>query len=161
MRQKAQYLLAAARIGLGWTFLWAFVDKLLGLGFATAPEEAWIRGGSPTFGFLSFGSSGLLAGLYQSIAGHPVVDAMFMFGLSGLGIALLLGIGMRIAGIAGPLMMVLMWSANLPPANNPMIDQHIIYALVIMACAAADIGKVWGLGTWWEATVGDAAPFLV
>ena len=161
MKQKARVLLAAARIGLGWVFLWAFADKLLGLGFSTVPEDAWIRGGSPTFGFLSFGSTGLLAGVYQSIAGHPVVDAMFMLGLAGLGIALLLGIGMRIAGIAGPLMMVLMWSANLPPANNPIIDQHIIYALVIMACAAADIGKVWGLGTWWEAVVGKTARFLV
>jgi hypothetical protein len=53
MDRKAQYFLAAARIALGWTFLWAFTDKLLGLGFATEPQNAWIRGGSPTFGFLT------------------------------------------------------------------------------------------------------------
>ena len=43
---KARYALAVARIALGWTFLWAFVDKLFGLGFATAAEDAWINGGS-------------------------------------------------------------------------------------------------------------------
>ncbi|MGC9522626.1 MAG: hypothetical protein ACP5HG_12180 [Anaerolineae bacterium] len=161
MPSKARYALAAARIGLGWTFLWAFLDKLLGLGRATEPDGAWIRGGSPTFGFLSFATSGPLSGLYQSIAGHPVVDALFMFGLLGLGLALLLGIGMRIASVGGTLMMLLMWSANLPPANNPLIDQHIIYALVIIACAAADIGKTWGLGAWWARTVGEKAPYLI
>ncbi len=161
MSQRARYLLAAARIALGWIFLWAFLDKLLGLGRSTPPEGAWIRGGSPTYGFLTFGSSGLLSGLYARIAGAPIVDALFMVGLSGLGIALLLGIGMRIAGVAGPLMMLLMWSANLPPATNPVIDSHIIYALVMMACAAADIGKVWGLGAWWAGIVGETAPILV
>jgi thiosulfate dehydrogenase (quinone) large subunit len=161
MSQRARYLLAAARIALGWTFLWAFIDKLLGLGLSTQPENAWIRGGSPTFGFLSFGSSGLLSGFYQSIAGHPVVDGLFMLGLLGLGTALMLGIGMRIAGIAGPAMMLLMWSANLPPTTNPVIDSHIIFALIIVACAAADVGKVWGLGNWWAGKVGEMAPVLV
>ena len=76
------------------------------------------------------------------------------------GIALTLGIGMKVAGIAGPLMLLLMWSAALPPANNPLIDQHIIFALVIAACAAGDIGKVWGLGKAWSGLVGKRAPFL-
>ena len=54
------------RIAMGWIFLWAFLDKCFGLGFATGrdPEtgaidfgsaDAWINGGSPTEGFLSFG----------------------------------------------------------------------------------------------------------
>jgi thiosulfate dehydrogenase (quinone) large subunit len=84
-----------------------------------------------------------------------------MLGLSGLGIALLLGIGMRVAGVAGPAIMLLMWSANLPPANNPLIDSHIVYALTIIACAAADAGKTWGLGRWWADRVGETAPILV
>ena len=54
------------RLMMGFTFLWAFLDKLLALGFATGrnPETgaidffgdaAWISGASPTEGFLSFG----------------------------------------------------------------------------------------------------------
>ena len=42
-----------ARISLGWVFLWAFLDKTFGLGYATESKDAWIDGGSPTFGFLS------------------------------------------------------------------------------------------------------------
>lgn len=154
MKQKTRYLLAVLRISLGWVFLWSFLDKLLGLGRATAPENAWIAGGSPTFGFLSFATTGPLAGLYQSIAGNQIVNVLFMVGLAGLGIALILGIGMKIASIGGPLMMLLMWSANLPPAQNPLIDQHIIYALLFILLAQTEAGMTWGLGTWWREHVG-------
>jgi thiosulfate dehydrogenase [quinone] large subunit len=42
-----------------------------------------------------------------------------MLGLAAIGTALILGIGMRMATGAGALLMVLMWSAVLPPAGNP------------------------------------------
>jgi thiosulfate dehydrogenase [quinone] large subunit len=160
MNSKTRRLLAAVRIALGFTFLWAFIDKLFGLGLATEPDSAWIAGGSPTYGFLAFGTAGPLAPLYQNLAGNPIIDALFMFGLFGLGVALLLGIGMRIASVGGPLLMLLMWSAHLPPANNPIIDQHLIYGLTIPALAAADIGRTWGLGAWWSEHVGKVAPIL-
>lgn len=160
MDQITRRLLAVIRIALGWTFFWAFIDKLFGLGFATAPESAWLVGGSPTYGFLTFGTAGPLAPLYQRIGGAPLIDALFMFGLAGLGLALLLGIGMRVASVGGPLMMLLMWSAHLPPANNPLIDQHIIYALTIVLLARLKAGRTWGLGAWWFARVGKVAPIL-
>ena len=55
--------LAVLRIGYGVTFLWAFFDKLLALGFHTGYDQngnldrfgpgAWVNGGSPTEGFLT------------------------------------------------------------------------------------------------------------
>ena len=36
----------------GFIFLWAFLDKSFGLGYATPSDNAWIHGGSPTTGFL-------------------------------------------------------------------------------------------------------------
>jgi len=149
MDKKARYLLAAIRIGLGWIFFWAFLDKLFGLGRSTAPKDAWLAGGSPTAGFLGFATQGPLAELYKSIAGNPIVDTLFMIGLLGLGVALLLGIGLKIAGAAGPLMMLLMWSAQLPPATNPLIDNHIIFALLLMLFPAVKAGHTLGLGAWW------------
>ena len=154
MKQKTRYFLAALRINLGWIFLWSFVDKLFGLGFSTAPENAWLAGGSPTYGFLTHATAGPLAGLYQSMAGAFLVDALFMFGLAGLGVALTLGIGLKIAGIGGSLMMLMMWSAHLPPVQNPLIDQHIVYALVIILLAQTEAGMTWGLGQWWREHVG-------
>lgn len=149
---KVGYLWASLRISLGWIFLWAFLDKLLGLGFATARESAWINGGSPTFGFLSFGTAGPLAPIFQTLAGHPLVDALFMAGLLGIGLALILGIGMRIAAVSGATMMLLMWAAALPPSNNPFMDDHIVYALVLLTLPLVHAGRTWGLGSWWQQT---------
>ncbi len=83
-------VLAAIRLSLGWIFLWAFVDKLFGLGFATPSERSWLNGGSPTKGFLSNAATGPFEGLYKSIAGAAWADWLFMIGLAGIGIALVL-----------------------------------------------------------------------
>ncbi|MBA9050098.1 hypothetical protein BJ996_006829 [Streptomyces phaeogriseichromatogenes] len=40
--------LASPRILTGFVFLWAFLDKTFGLGYATASGNAWIDGMSPT-----------------------------------------------------------------------------------------------------------------
>src|SRR5262245_21564183 len=49
----AAKFLAVFRVVLGFEFLWAFLDKTFGFGYATPAERAWINGGSPTKGFLS------------------------------------------------------------------------------------------------------------
>lgn len=167
VRIESTYPLAAkiwaiTRISLGWVFLWAFLDKTFALGFATGRLEdgtidylgdaAWISGGSPTNGFLTFGTSGPFAEFFQSFAGAAWADWLFMVGLAGIGLALIFGVGMRIAAISGALMLVLMWAAALLPANNPFMDDHIVYALVLIGLAAADAGKAWGLGGWWQST---------
>ena len=59
-RPKIDYVLATLRISLGSIFLWAFLDKMFGLGYATSSEDAWINGGSPTEGYLQFAAGGIL-----------------------------------------------------------------------------------------------------
>lgn len=157
---RIRYIWAALRIALGWLFLWAFVDKLLGLGFATPAEGAWLRGGSPTAGFLTHATAGPLAGLYQAMAGNPLIDFLFMGGLLCLGVALLLGIGVQIAGYAGTLFVLLLWSAHLPPANNPLLDEHLIYAIILIGLAWAKAGQWVGLGRWWSRLVGENLRWL-
>ncbi|MBN2003522.1 MAG: hypothetical protein JXA21_09220 [Anaerolineae bacterium] len=149
MDKKARYMLAALRITLGWVFFWAFLDKLFGLGRSTPPGKGWLSGGSPTFGFLSNAARGPLVGMYKAMAGNPIVDLLFMVGLLGLGLALLLGIGLKVASIAGPLLMLLMWVSQLPPATNPFVDDHIIYALILLVLPALEAGRTLGLGRWW------------
>lgn len=158
--KRVTYVWAALRIALGWMFLWAFVDKVFGLGFATKPEAAWLAGGSPTAGYLAHATSGPLAGLYQSVAGSPVVDWLFLLGLFGLGVALLLGIGVQIAGYAGTVLVLMLWASNLPPADNPIIDEHIIYAIVLVGLAMVKAGQWVGLGNWWSKFVGKRFPWL-
>lgn len=147
---KGFYGLALARIALGLIFLWAFLDKLLGLGFATKPENAWIAGGSPTTGFLSKAVHGPLAGFYNALSGVGLVDWLFMLGLLGLGIALIFGIAVRFAGYAGIVLMLMMWSSLLPPTNHPFIDDHIIYALVLYTLIHFNAEDIWGYGKEWK-----------
>ena len=126
--------MAGIRLALGWVFLWAFLDKAFGLGFATPSERSWFNGGSPTNGFLG-SAEGPFSGFYHSIAGTGIADAFFMTGLLGIGLALMLGIGMRVAAGAGALLTVMMWTAVLPPTTNPFMDDHLIYAAILIVLA--------------------------
>jgi thiosulfate dehydrogenase [quinone] large subunit len=146
----ARFVAAGLRISLGWIFLWAFLDKLLGLGFATEKDSAWLNGGSPAEGFLAFAATGPFQGIYNDIAGAAWADWLFMTGLAGIGTALILGVTMRIAAVAGALLMVLMWTAVLPPENNPFMDDHLIYAGLLVLLALIGAGRTIGLGGWWE-----------
>src|SRR4051812_20162421 len=63
------YALASLRLLTGFVFLWAFVDKSFGLGYATASGKGWIDGGSPTKGFLSSVAAGPMESAFHSWAG--------------------------------------------------------------------------------------------
>lgn len=144
----ARRALAVLRIMFGFYFLWAFLDKTFGLGFATPAERAWIAGGSPTRGFL-IGVEGPFAPVYNTIAGNIFIDTLFMVGLLGIGLALTLGIGMRIAAVTGALLYVLMWTAALPMTTNPILDDHLTGAMTLIVLALTAAGTTWGLGRMW------------
>ena len=159
--RAAGYALGALRIVVGWTFLWAFLDKLLALGYSTGRNaetgavdrfgpDAWIHGGSPTMGFLSFGAKGPFEGFYHSIAGDAWADWAFMFGLFAIGVALILGITNRLATFAAAAMYILMWSVVLPPENNPITDDHTIGLAVVIVLGLFGAGRYLGIGSWWE-----------
>ncbi|MEU7587838.1 DoxX family protein [Micromonospora sp. NPDC049230] len=147
----ARYLLAGIRIALGWVFLWAFLDKLFGWGFATPSARSWLNGGSPTAGFLG-GSEGPFSGFFTAIAGNAVTNVLFMGALLAVGTALLLGIGMRLAAIGGAILVVMMWAAVLPPSSNPFMDDHLIYAAILIVLALLGAGNTLGFGKAWSAT---------
>ncbi len=138
------------RIALGAIFLWAFLDKLFGLGFSTPADKSWLAGNSPTYGFLTGAVKGPLASFYQGLAGNIFVDWLFMLGLLFVGVGLILGIFVRLSSLAGALMLFLTWTAVLPPKNNPLLDDHIIYLLVMIGFIVVHAGRWIGLGTWWH-----------
>lgn len=149
------------RIALGFVFLWAFIDKTFALGFATGrdPETgavsvlgpaAWVNGGSPTRGFLEFGTQGPLAGPFSSLAGNPVVDWLFMLGMVGVGIALILGIATRITTAAGVAIMVLLRLATWQSENNPVVDDHLVYALLLIGLAVQPEARNASLARAWQ-----------
>lgn len=132
------FLTKLLRLSLGFIFLWAFFDKLMGLGFATSADKAWIRGGSPTSGYLSFATKGPFAEYFQTLSGIALVDWLFMLGILFVGLALVFRKYLNLGVSVGVVLMVLMYLSAFPPANNPAIDQHIIYALLLLLIAKSD-----------------------
>ncbi|RFA23285.1 DoxX family protein [Subtercola boreus] len=151
----ARRVLAVLRIATGFIFLWAFLDKLLGLGYSTPAAKAWINGGTPSQGFLNSPSVvGPLKPFYAAIA-SPTTDILFMLGMLAIGIAVILGIGLRVSAVAGTIIMLFMhlaeWSFGQNAAStNPVVDYHIIYALALITIAALSAGDTWGLGSAWK-----------
>ncbi len=147
--------LAALRLATGFIFLWAFLDKTFGLGFATPAERAWINGGNPSQGYLNSDSVvGPLQPFFASIA-SPVTDVLFMLGMIGIGVAVMLGIGLRVSAVAGTIILLLMYLAEWPfganaASNNPIVDYHIIYALSLIVVAVLLAGDTWGFGRSWR-----------
>jgi thiosulfate dehydrogenase [quinone] large subunit len=159
-RPLVRGVLAVARIVIGFTFVWAFVDKLFGLGFATPSARAWIHGGTPAQGFIK-GIDGPFKDVFQIFA-NPVGDVLFMAGLLGIGVAMIAGAGLRIAAVAGTLLMMFMFMAEWPAAtalvdgkvvsgsSNPIVDSHWHEALLLIIAAVTLSGDTWGLGKWWS-----------
>jgi thiosulfate dehydrogenase [quinone] large subunit len=154
------YAFASLRLLTGFVFLWAFLDKTFGFGYATPSGKGWIDGGSPTKGFLSSVAAGPMESTFHDWAGAGWANWLFMLGLLGIGVALVSGVALRLAAVAGTAMMALMWIAEWPPAkhlsdgtlsmsSNPFVDYHLIYAVVIIALAVAGAGATWGLGKVW------------
>ncbi|MCC6934729.1 MAG: DoxX family protein [Candidatus Yanofskybacteria bacterium] len=132
-------ILAVLRIAMGWMFLYAGVTKLL--------DPEWSAAG-----YLQ--NAKALTGLYHWLASPgilPVTNALNEWGLTLLGISLTLGAFVRFSAPFGALLMVLYYLALGFPYPNPnafVIDQHIIFALVLMFLAASSAGRFWGLDAW-------------
>jgi thiosulfate dehydrogenase [quinone] large subunit len=156
------------RILLGFTFLWAFLDKTFGWGYSTT--TGWMFGtgeGNPTAGFLKFGvnPNGPLHDFYTNLAPaspNSAINWLFMLALLGAGVGLMLGVGMRISCIGASILLLSMFLAVAPwskyvdkggstvASNNPLLDEHIIYAATLMLLMFVCAGRYWGLGRLWE-----------
>jgi thiosulfate dehydrogenase [quinone] large subunit len=161
MNFGARIVKALLRISLGFIFLWAFLDKLFGLGFSTLKNQSWLSGVSPTASFLEYATKGPLAGMFHLLAGSPIVDWLFMAGLFGVGICLMLGVAVRFSSVVGILMLFFMYLSLLLPATNPILDEHLIYILVLIYLMMTETGEFLGLGRWWKSTaLVRRVPFL-
>jgi thiosulfate dehydrogenase [quinone] large subunit len=152
--------ISALRIGTGFVFLWAFLDKTFGLHYSTLPASAWIHGGSPTKGFLASLSAGPFTSMFHSWAGQGWADWLFMAGLLGIGLALIAGVGVRIAAVSGIVLVAFMWTAVWPLAQhaaggaltgstNPLVDEHVMDALALIVVAVAGTASRVGFGALW------------
>ncbi|MBX4187793.1 MAG: DoxX family membrane protein [Candidatus Doudnabacteria bacterium] len=137
---KAKLLLGLLRLSLGWLMLHAGIVKLMDPKWSAA---GYIKGAKtlPVF-FQSLLDPGVL----------PIVNLINEWGLTLLGISLILGIGVRISSVLGAVLMLMYYLPGLdfpyPNANSYIVDEHIIYILVLLYFAVSDAGRMYGMKSW-------------
>lgn len=159
--------LSITRIAIGWVFLWAFLDKLFGLGFSTCRttaedgsftieamcDSAWLSGARITEGYLVYAGNpnSPFHDFFVDLGGQAWTDWPFMLGLAGVGLALVLGIGTRVGLLAGSAMLFMMYLTQMLPSTNPFLDEHIVYIIALLAVVPLEVRyQAIGLGTWWK-----------
>jgi thiosulfate dehydrogenase [quinone] large subunit len=139
MTQTQKIYLFALRITLGWLFFWAGITKVINPDFSAA-------------GYLQ--NAKTFAGFYHWLASPailPVTNFLNEWGLTLLGVALILGIGTKWATRLGALLMVLYYLPILdfpyPNSHSFIVDEHIIYAIALLTLSALKADKIWGIDT--------------
>lgn len=128
------------RVAAGWLMFYAGITKVLNPSWSA---EGYLRN-AKTF-----------PGFYQWLAGPgilPVINFVNEWGLTLLGISLILGIAVRLSSILGAALMMLYWFPVLEfphVAHGFLVDDHVIYALLLLYFAAIRAGgRTWGLEEW-------------
>lgn len=139
MTQFQKISLFFLRVSLGWMFFWAGITKVIN------PEWSAV-------GYLN--GAKVFTGFYQWLAGSsalPLTNFVNEWGLTLLGVSLILGIGVRLSSALGALLMLLYYIPLGFPYPNPnsfIVDQHIIYIFVLLYFSTVRPGRVWGLENW-------------
>jgi len=142
-------LIVFFRLTMAWTFLYA------------ASHQVFVPGWS-VVGFLS--STKTFHGFYQIFTGPtiaPVISFLVAYGHLLIGLSLLVGLLVRVSASFGVALMLVYWTAhmNFPyvggGTTNFLLDEHIVYAGVLVFLVVEHAGHVWGLDSWAEKLVRD------
>ncbi|MEK7465711.1 MAG: DoxX family membrane protein [Patescibacteria group bacterium] len=128
------------RISIGLLFFYAGISKVL--------NPAWSAAG-----YLTHAKT--FAGFYAWLASPallPFINFLNEWGLTLLGVALLLGLFVRLSGILGAVLMLFYYFPALKfpyvPPNAFLADEHIIYIFALLVLVVFNAGNTWGMGLW-------------
>ncbi|WP_436925059.1 DoxX family protein [Halosimplex amylolyticum] len=130
------YALFSLRVIMGWTFFYAGITKVL--------DPEWsVRG----FLLHAIPEGNPFTGLWTVMANDWawLLTPMNQVGLTLIGLALILGAFVRFSAFWGAVMMLFYWAAALPLENGLVIDDHIVYALLLFGLGAFGAGRILGL----------------
>ena len=129
--------LFALRLSLGWLFFYSGITKVFDASWSAAGYLA----GAKTFP--------ALFQWFASPANIGWVNFLNEWGLTLIGAALLAGLFVRLASFAGVLLMALYYLSALdfpyPNAHSFIVDEHVIYALILFFFAFSNAGVFYGL----------------
>ncbi len=137
------YALVGLRVIMGWTFFYAGITKVL--------DPEWSAEG---FLLHAVPEGNPFAGVWPMLAEEWLwlLDPLNAWGLTLIGAALLVGAFVRWSAFWGAVMMVFYWAASLPLAHAIVIDDHIVYALLLFGLGAFGAGRILGLDKYLEST---------
>jgi thiosulfate dehydrogenase (quinone) large subunit len=128
--------LTGLRVALGGLFFYAGITKVANPDWSAA---GYLKGAENFTGFFSWLASPQIL---------PLTNFLNEWGLTLLGISLILGIFVRLSAPLGAAMMVLYYVALSFPFPNEhafIFDEHIVYALALLVLASQHAGRHYGL----------------
>jgi thiosulfate dehydrogenase (quinone) large subunit len=137
MKLSTHVIAFALRLSLGWLFFYAGITKILDPDWSA---EGYLRGAETFSSFYAWLASPELL---------PLVNLVNEWALLLLGVSLLLGVAVRLSSLLGVALMLLYYFPELdfPYVGHGgfLVDEHIIYSLVLILFAATRAGRFWGL----------------
>ncbi|KKS16150.1 MAG: hypothetical protein UU71_C0007G0030 [Parcubacteria group bacterium GW2011_GWB1_41_6] len=142
MNAKKKIPLMLLRLALGWMMLYAGLSKILAPQWTSKGYMAGAKILPEFFNWLALPNI------------MPITDFLNQWGLTLIGLSLLLGFFVRISSVFGLALMILYYLPLIDPALFPkiehsyVVDEHIIYALVFLVLAVFNAGKAWGIDSY-------------
>jgi thiosulfate dehydrogenase [quinone] large subunit len=155
--RTSRYGVALLRVVVGVIFVWAGLSKV----FNEGAPGSW-----SAQGFLKFATNGSLGwpfvtgtadptkiynpthDFWVSLAGNAtamtIVNNLVVAGEMCVGIALLLGVVTRFAGVMGAFMMAFFFLAGWSFTDG-IVEEHVTYAVILLALAGMGAGNYFGL----------------
>lgn len=129
MKEFSSWTMLILRVSLGFLFFYAGVSKF---------------GNFTAKGYL-LNLEGPFSALFKPLAGNFLVDQLVIWGLTLIGISLMLGILVRFSSFWGIILMLLLYLSGYPPQHAFIVDDHIIYIAVLLVFMTSNVGHFMGL----------------
>lgn len=137
----AQFAVVSLRLVTGWILFYSGITKVL--------DPEWTASG---YLMHAIPKGNPFMGIWPMLAGMPLVDILFQWGLTLVGLGLILGGFTRWNAFRGSVMMLLIWTSSLPLEHGILIDEHIVYITVLVGLSALHAGNIVGLDSILKST---------
>ena len=140
MKEHQKVYIGLLRISLGILFFYAGITKVLDPTWSAA---GYLKGAKT---FSDFYHLLMQPGIL------PIVNFINEWGLTLLGISLLLGVFIRLSSYLGALLMLLYYIPILTfpyvGGHSFLVDEHIVYIFSLLLLGSLRAGRVWGIENW-------------
>lgn len=134
-------LLFLLRMAMAWTFLYSASHQVFDPNFSIIGFLTHTKTFYPFFS------------LFTGPGVAPVITFLVEYGHLLIGLSLLSGLLVRVSSIFAIGLMILYWMAhmNFPfvgGTENLLVDEHVVYALILGLLIVKRAGHIWGLDDW-------------